>query len=93
MVTITTNALTVIRRVTGHPTMEAGSGVRIARRDAPGEPLEVRAVHQPRPGDHVVETEGARLILGPEAATHVEGRRLDARTDADGRVQFVLQAA
>ena len=93
MLTITRNALTVIRRVTGHPTLEAESGVRIARGDVPGAPLEVRAVHRPRTGDHVVETGGARLILGPEAAKRVEGRRLDARTDASGRVQFVLRAA
>lgn len=93
MLTITTNALAVIRRVTGHPTLEAASGVRIARRDGPARTLQVRAVNGPHPGDRVVEREGARLILGPQAARQVDGRTLDARTDPHGRVQFVLRTA
>ena len=93
MLTITTNALTIIRRVTGHPKLKETAGVRIARQDAPGAPLGVRVVHGPRPGDSVVERDGARLYLGPEAASRVDGRELDALTEPDGRVHFVLRAA
>jgi Fe-S cluster assembly iron-binding protein IscA len=92
VLTITPQALAVIQRVTGHPALERSSGVRIARRQDPAARLEVRAVHRPQPRDRVVERGGGRLYLSPEAAQHVEGAELDAVTDADERVQFVLRA-
>ena len=93
MMTITAHALAVIQRVTAHPTMEPTSGLRIARRDRSPAPLGVTAVQRPEPGDSVLERDGARLYLGPDAARRVEGRRLDAVTDPAGRVQFLLTAA
>ncbi len=44
MMTITPRALTVIQRVTGHPTLEPTSGVRIACPEETNAPLRVRAV-------------------------------------------------
>lgn len=82
-----------MQRVTGHPALEPTSGVRIACLDEPSEPLQVRAVQGPLPGDRVLERSGARLFLEPEAAGRIEGRRLDAVTDPAGRVQFILKAA
>ena len=93
MLTITDEALAVMRRVTAHSTMEPTSGLRISRHSDSAEPLQVRAVHRPRPGDTVQERDGALLYLGPDAAHRMEGRELDAVTDSDGRVQFILKAA
>ena len=91
MLTITPEALAVVQRVTDHPALEPTSGLRIAQRDGSPVPLQVRAVHRPRPGDSVVERDGARLYVGPDAAERVAGRQLDAVTDTDGRVQFLLK--
>ena len=92
MLTITPEALNVMRRVTAHPTLMPTSGLRIGRRPKRTAPLEVRAVDKPRPGDAVLEERGARLYLGPEAARRVEGGELDAITDRAGRVHFILRA-
>ena len=93
MLSITPQALSVMKRVTGHPSLEPTSGLRIACLDEPSDPLQVRAVQGPRPGDRVLERNGARLYLEPGAAGRVEGRSLDAVTDPAGRVQFILKAA
>ncbi|WP_141006891.1 Fe-S cluster assembly protein HesB [Nocardioides humi] len=93
MVTITPRALAIIERVTAHPALKPTSGLRIARREDPSAPWEVRAVDRPSPGDDVIERQGARLILGPDTAQGMENQVLDATTDPDGRVQFVLRRA
>lgn len=92
MITISDKALSVIARVTGHEMLDRGSGVRIARPTrGRGRGLEVRAVNHPGSEDRVVERDGARLYLSPEAATRVAGCELDARTEPGDRVQFVLK--
>ncbi|HCB04102.1 MAG TPA: Fe-S cluster assembly protein HesB [Nocardioides sp.] len=93
MLTITPRALTVIQRVSDHPSLDDTSGVRIARRRDRSRPMEVHTVQGPHPGDRLIERDGGRLYLGPEAARRVADRELDAVTDADGRVQFVLRTA
>ncbi len=92
MLTISNRAMAVIRRVTDHKLLEGRSGVRIARASSRSRKLEVRAVDEPAPGDEVVEHDGARLYLGPEAAEQVEGAELDARDEGEDRVQFVLRS-
>ena len=93
MLTITPQALTVIQRVTGHPMLEPTSGLRIACPEEPDAPLRVRAVRGPRPGDNVLERLGGRLYLEPDTVQRLEDGELDAVTNEDGRVQFVLRAA
>lgn len=93
MLTITPRAMAVLRRVTHHPTLAETSGLRIASPDDSSAPLRVTPVESPQPGDGVVERDGARLILGPGAARRMRGRTLDAVSDEEGRVQFVLEAA
>lgn len=93
MLTITPQALSVIRRVTGHPSTPTSAGVRIGTRTDPWGPLEVRAVNRPRPGDRVLERGGGRLYLGRGVVERVTGRQLDVVTDRDGRVQFVARDA
>lgn len=93
MLSITPRALAVMRRVTAHPKLEPTSGLRIATNAEGARAMRVGAVSSPRPGDRVLEHQGARLFLGPGAAPAVEGCELDARTDGEGRVQFILRNA
>lgn len=92
MLTISSRAMAVIRRVTDHQLLDGRSGVRIARGSSRSQKLEVHAVDEPTPGDEVVERDGARLYLGPDAAERVEGAELDARDEGADRVQFVLRS-
>ncbi|GAB3242096.1 Fe-S cluster assembly protein HesB [Nocardioides dilutus] len=93
MLSITPRALAVLRRVTAHPKLTPTSGLRIAPHEAPSRPMQVRAVSGPHPDDRVLEQDGARLYLGRGADVQVEGRELDAVTDDEGRVQFILRSA
>jgi hypothetical protein len=93
VLTITPEARTAIQRVTAHPKISPRSGLRIARREDPAAPLDVRAVPGPRPGDEVVDRSGGRLYLCPDAARRINGRELDAFTDPAGRVQFIVRGA
>lgn len=93
MLSITPRALAVMRRVTAHPRLKPTSGLRIAGSGKGARSMRVAAVPSPQPGDRVVEHQGGRLFLGPGASTVVEGCELDARTDTEGRVQFILRSA
>lgn len=93
MLTITPEALSTLRRVSAHPALGPASGLRVAARPDPSAPLEVCAVRRPRPGDKVVARHGGRLYLDTVAARRVEDRELDAVTDRNGRVQFVVRDA
>jgi Fe-S cluster assembly iron-binding protein IscA len=50
-------------------------------------------VRAPEPGDVVVEQTGGRVYVGPAAARKLRGKVLDARDDAEGRVEFLLKPA
>lgn len=92
MLTLTKDALTVVRTFSDNPRLEPTSGVRIAEQPATPN-LQVRAVGEPQPDDLVVEQSGGRLYLQPQAARRVRGKVLDVRRDARGRVEFLLKAA
>ena len=94
MLTMTPQALVVVRKVTGHPRLGGNSGLRIAGNPAsPAKvaPLQVGAVSGPRPGDEVVERDGARVFLGPTAGRRLRGRTLDVISEHSGRVHFVVK--
>lgn len=90
MLEITPKALAIIQHVTSHPRLEPTSGLRIA--DAGDPHLRVRIVNGPDSDDAVLEREGGRLYLGPGAAERLRGQELDAVTEHDGSVHFVLRA-
>ena len=91
MLTLTPHALAIVRKVTAHPRLKPTSGLRIARHEEPDKPLQVKAVPEPVPGDSVQVHSGGRLFLGPGTEARVEGAELDADTDAEGRVTFILR--
>ena len=92
MLTITNKALSVVRTITVHPTLEESSGLRIAQQRGTRR-LGVRAVERPQPGDVVIEQSGGRVYIGPNAVRRLRGRILDVRRDPKGRAEFLLKAA
>lgn len=89
MLTITENAVTEIRNLTGLPEAPEGSGVRIATDPTAGA-LTLSLAPTPEEHDTVLDNDGARLFLDASANTMLEDQTLDAIKDTDGQVQFAL---
>ncbi|ROT31706.1 adhesin [Micromonospora sp. HM5-17] len=87
MLTMTQNAVLVIRDLTSRPDAPAGAGIRIASDLAAGS-LTLELVAHPAQGDQVVDSDGARVFLDPHAAQILDDKSLDAAVDAEGTVQF-----
>jgi iron-sulfur cluster assembly protein len=92
MLSLTQHAVSVVRKFTANPRLGESSGVRIAHQWSTRK-LQVRPVRAPEPGDVVVEQTGGRVYVGPAAARKLRGKVLDARDDAEGRVEFLLKPA
>ena len=67
------------------------AGVRIARRDPTGRTLGVQAAGGPRLNDRTFDYDGARVYLGPVAVERLHDAVLDARRDAEGRIEFFVR--
>lgn len=88
MVTLTDNAIGVIRQLTDQPGVAAGAGLRFATGSSPGT-LAVNVVEQPDEGDEVLHISGVRLFLDGLAARLLDGRVLDASA-VNGSVSFAV---
>ena len=91
MLTISREALSVIRRISTHPSTPDSAGLRVALAETSSSGLGVELVQRASPGDSFVERDGAHLYLCPDASQRLDGHRLDARTKDDGKVTFVLK--
>ncbi|GAA4723905.1 adhesin [Phytohabitans rumicis] len=89
MLTLTDNAVEVIRNLTDQPQVPEGAGLRIAT-DATAGSLMLSLAAEPMEGDKVVDEAGARLFLESEAARILDDKALDANVDANGAVQFAV---
>lgn len=87
MLTLTENAVLVIRDLTAQQEVPEGAGLRIASDPTAGA-LTLALVERPAQGDQVVDDSGARIFLDPEAAEILDDKALDAAVDAQGGVQF-----
>ena len=87
MLALTNNAVLVIRDLTAQQEAPTGAGLRIASDPAAGS-LTLALAEQPERGDQVVDSDGARIFLDPEAAQILDDKALDAAVDAQGAVQF-----
>ena len=88
MLTMTDNAVLVIRDLAAQQAVSDGGGLRIAA-DADAGSLTVELVEQPVQGEEpVVDTEGARIFLDPDAAELLNDTSVDASVDDEGIVQF-----
>ena len=93
MFTMTQKARAVVRRVTAHPHIGRGSGLRIASKGRGTDSLGVGMAAGPQRGDEVVERDGARVFLDQQAVPRVRGRLLDAVTEDSGRVHCVVRSS
>lgn len=95
MLVLTTAAAEVVKAVTSAPEAPEGAGLRIAA--AAPQPqnagaLQVMAAEGPGERDQILEGEGARVFLEPEAAVFLDDKVLDARLDEQGNAHFTLGA-
>lgn len=90
MLTLTENATTVIKSITGADAAPSDAGVRISQQDPAGAQLALNTVEAPMPGDAVVEDRGARVFLDEGAANSLDDKVLDAAVDAQGAVEFTV---
>ncbi|MDQ7908525.1 adhesin [Phytohabitans sp. ZYX-F-186] len=88
MLTLTDNAIGLIRRLTDRPGVPNQAGLRIASGSAAGA-LTVGVVSGPLDGDHVLDSFGARLFLDAEAVRALDDKALDAAV-RDGTVTFTV---
>lgn len=92
MLTLTDSAVQVIRTVTSHPELSPDTGLRIATHSEPNEAgmLALAVAEAPEAGDQIVEEQGARVYLEPDAASILDEMTLDASVDEKGDVTFRL---
>ena len=87
MLTMTDNAVLVIRDLATQQDVAEDGGVRIAADPEAGS-LSVELVARPLEGDQVVDNQGARIFLDSDAAELLGDASVDATVDDDGIIQF-----
>ncbi|MCW3815516.1 adhesin [Micromonospora sp. DR5-3] len=87
MLTMTDNAVLVIRDLAEQQDVAEGGGLRIAA-DTDAGSLSIELVPQPTQGDQVVDNQGARIFLDADAAQLLNDTSVDAVVDEEGIVQF-----
>lgn len=87
MLTMTDNAVLVIRDLAVQQDVADAGGLRIAA-DTDAGSLSIELVPQPVQGDQVVDNEGARIFLDADAAELLNDTSVDATVDEEGIVQF-----
>ncbi|MER7457571.1 adhesin [Micromonospora sp. NPDC126480] len=87
MLTMTDNAVLVIRDLANQQDVAEDGGVRIAADPEAGS-LTVELVERPVEGDQVVDNQGARIFLDSDAAELLGEASVDASVDDEGIVQF-----
>ncbi|MFC5179954.1 Fe-S cluster assembly protein HesB [Actinomadura harenae] len=90
MLTLTSDAVQVIRTVTADPQLPPKSGIRIQAGIDGSETLKLSVAPAPEDGDEVVDEQGARVYLEPATAKMLEDMTLDATVDPKGDVAFTL---
>lgn len=89
MLTLTDNASTEIRNIVADPQVPDGCGLRIANDPAAGG-LTLTLASAPAEDDQILDENGARVFLEPQAAQLLDDKALDAATDGDGQLRFTV---
>jgi iron-sulfur cluster assembly protein len=92
MLDLTENATSVIRSIAERPELPDDAGLRVTSDAAGSGRLSVSAAGGPAEGDQIVEKEGARVFLEPQAAAVLDDKVLDAQVGDQGNVQFLVSA-
>ena len=93
MLTITPNAVGLIRKLVDSADVPDSGGVRISAGEPTerGIPLELSLVEGPEPGDEVIDGGEASVFVEPEVAGEIAHTVLDAEIVGDGEIQFALR--
>lgn len=92
MLALTAKAVLLIREITVQTDLPTETGIRIATSPAAGNgvpTLEFEIADEPEPSDQVVETDGARVFLDPDASMVLDDKWLDV-TVKEGRAHFLI---
>lgn len=92
MLDLTENATSVIRSIAEQPDGPVGGGLRITSDHTGSGQLIVSPAVNAEEGDEIVEKEGARVFLEPQAASLLGDQVLDAQVTGQGQVEFMLTA-
>jgi Fe-S cluster assembly iron-binding protein IscA len=87
MLTMTDNAVLVIRDLVNQEDIAEAGGLRITA-DTAAASLTIELVPEPTQGDQVVDNQGARIFLDADAAELLSDSSVDATVDDEGIVQF-----
>ena len=90
MLILTERASAVIRSIAEQPDVPDTAGLRIVGPTDGQRGLSVTPVPEPLAGDHVVESQGARVFLDPYGADRLDDQILDAIAHDDTGIEFVL---
>lgn len=91
MLTLTDQAVTVIRDLTSRPGLPTETGLRIAPEDGGAGGLALSLADGPQAGDQVIGESGVQVYVEPEAAAALDDKALDARVTETGEVSFQIQ--
>jgi len=89
MLILTGDAVSVIREITRRPELPDDAGLRIASMAAGnGRPaFEIAVSEAPLPADAVIEEEGVRVFLDPDASVALDNKALDVEI-GEGLIRF-----
>jgi iron-sulfur cluster assembly protein len=90
MLTLTDQATTVVKTIADQTPDADGVGLRISAEDTAATQLDLSVVASPEPADQVLESDGARVFLEPNAAILLEDKVLDAHIEENGSVSFAI---
>lgn len=89
MLTLTGQAVDAIRSLTTQEGLPADTGLRIAPQAGGAGSLALSITEGPEMGDEVIEEEGVRVYVQPDAAAVLNDKSLDAEVSEEG-VSFRL---
>jgi Fe-S cluster assembly iron-binding protein IscA len=92
MLTLTENASTIVKTLTGQVSEAEDAGLRISSSNDQNTAFAAAVAPIPEPADQVVEVSGARLFLETGAAVALDDKILDAQVDENGSVSFAIGA-
>ena len=93
MITLTTEATDAIRELVGNAELPDSGGLRLDMNDgtmnsAPPS-LALTLVESPATGDEVIDEDGVHVYVSEQAAPMLDGKEIDARSEAGG-VTFLV---
>ncbi|AYG05048.1 Fe-S cluster assembly protein HesB [Gryllotalpicola protaetiae] len=93
MLTLTENASTVVKTLASRGGTSEEAGLRISSAAPESREYAVEVAPQPADSDTVIEADGARVFLEPNAAISLDDKILDADVSEQGNVRFSIAEA